>query len=138
MTPMLITREKMFDRLLAADPSFQPRWAAFLREWEDAPPPPIYLALGSLAEHLLHRLRDDDTQGFDLVFAVVEEWHTKGDAYVSEAATVGFLEAVQNLSGPNGRRAATIEPWLGPVSRRWWDKLDRFWDGEPNALRFDN
>lgn len=138
MTEPLITRETMFDPLLAADPSFHPRWAEFLREWEDDPPPPIYLALSSLAEHLLDRLRDGDTHGFDRVFAVVEQWHTTGDAYVSEAASVGFLEAVQNLSGGGHGRVTTVEPWLGPVSKRWWDKLDRFWSGKAEALRFDS
>jgi hypothetical protein len=133
----LITRETMFEPLLAADPSFRPCWLEFLREWNGEPDPPLYLALGSLAEHLLQRLKNKDIEGFDRIFAVVEEWHTAGDVYVSEAASVGFLEAVQNLSGGNDQRVPTIEPWLGPVSRRWWDKLNRFWSGEPKALRFD-
>jgi hypothetical protein len=134
----LITRETMFEPLLAADPSFRPRWLEFLHEWDGEPDLPLYLALGSLAAHLLQRLKNKDTEGFDRIFAVVEDWHTAGDAYVSEAATVGFLESVQNLSGGNDRRVTTVEPWLGPVSRRWWDKLDRYWSGEPKALRFDS
>lgn len=74
---------------------------------------------------------------FSDIFAVVECWHTEGDDYVKQAATIGFLESLQNLSGGNDRQIATIEPWLGLETRRWWDKLDRFWDGDVVALRDD-
>jgi hypothetical protein len=134
----IITRETMFEPLLAADPSFAPRWAEFLNEWEGEPNPPLYLALGFLAQHLLRRLNNGDMQGFDRVFTVVEAWHTAGDAYVSEAASIGLLETLQNLSGGSDQRGVTIEPWLGPVSRQSWDKLDRYWNGEPNTLHFDS
>ena len=137
MAAPMIRREAMFEPLLAADPSFQPRWAEFLAEWGDEPDLPLYLALSSLAEHLLKRLKGRDTEGFDRIFAVVERWHTEGDAYVSEAASIGLLESLQNLSGGSGRRPTTVEPWLGPESRRWWQKLDRFWEGDAKALRFD-
>jgi hypothetical protein len=133
-----ITRATMFEPLLVADPSFQPRWMEFLAEWDDEPDPPLYLALGSLAEHLLGRLKARNTEGFDRIFAVVERWHTEGDAYVSEAASIGLLESLQNQSGGSGRRTTTVEPWLGPQSKCWWDKLDRFWDGDAKALRFDS
>jgi len=124
----------MFEPLLVADPSFQARWAEFVAEWSDEPELPLYLALTSLARHLLGRLEAGDTVGFDRVFAVVEQWHTSGDAYVREAASIGFLEELQTLSGGSGKRAVTVEPWLGPESRRSWDRLDRFWAGE--ARRF--
>ena len=138
MLDPIVTRETMFDPILALDPSFAPRWAEFMSEWDDEPDPPLYLALGSLAQHLLQRLKNGDTQGFDRIFAVVETWHTAGDAYVSEAATIGFLEAVQNSSGGNDPRGVTIEPWLGPESRRWWEKLDRFWNVDSKASHLDN
>lgn len=127
----------MLEPLLAADPTFQPRWSEFLTEWEGEPELPLYLALSSLAQHLLARLQTGDTVGFEGIFAVVELWHTKGDAYVREAASIGLLEGLQNLSGGSGERTMTVEPWLGPESRRWWDKLDRYWEGDSKALRDD-
>lgn len=133
----MIQRDTMFDPLLAADPSFQPRWNEFLADWGDETDLPLYLALSSLAEHLLKRLRGKDTEGFDRIFAVVERWHTEGDAYVREAASIGFLESLQNQSGGSRGRPATVEPWLGHESKRWWQKLDRFWEGDEKALRFD-
>jgi hypothetical protein len=135
----------MFAPLLAADPTFRRRWEEFQAEWPNEAEPPLYLALGSLAEHLLERLGRGDTEGFDRVFDVVERWHTQGDAYVSEAASVGLLESLQNQLGGNesqfrrrdGITANDVVPWLRPKSRRWWDKLNRFWDGERGALRLD-
>ena len=138
MVEQTITRETMFEPLLEADPSFQHRWTEFLDEWQDEPDLPLYLALMEFAEHLLRRLLNQDTQGFDRVFAVVERWHTEGDAYVAEAASIGFLESVQNISGGSKRRGTTVEEWLGPESKRWWDKLDSFWEGDDKALRFES
>ena len=138
MAAPTITRDTMFEPLLAADPSFQPHWNEFLAEWDDEPDLPLYLALGSLAEHLLQRLMENDTEGFDSIFAVVEDWHTNGDSYVREAASIGLLESLQNHSGGSDRRTTTVEPWLGSESKLWWDKLDRFWEGDEKALRADS
>ena len=68
MSAPMIQREAMFEPMLAADPSFQPRWTEFLADWCDGPDLPLYLALSSLAEHLLERLRDSNTEGFDRIF----------------------------------------------------------------------
>ena len=134
MSDRLLTSTNMFEPLLAADPSFQSRWTEFLAEWGDEPDPPLYLALSSLAEHLLQRLVNNDTENFGAIFAVVERWHVEGDAYVAEAASIGFLESLQNRSGGSLRKAATVERWLGPETRRWWMKLDQFWKGDVKAL----
>lgn len=138
MTAAQITRDKMFELILAADPSFRPRWTDFTEEWGDEVDAPRYLAIGSLAEHILECLYAGRTARFGMVFAVIEQWHTDGDAYVSEAASVGLLESLQNLSGGSDKKTMTVERWLGPESRRWWHKLDRFWEGDRNALSSRN
>jgi hypothetical protein len=135
----------MFEPLLAVDPTFMPRWQAFLAEWRDERELPLYLALGELADHLIERLERSDVSDFADVFAVVEAWHLEGDSYVREAATVGLLESIQNQLGgqdrryrsANGVRAADFERWLFPESKRWWEKLYRFWDGDIRALQED-
>ena len=140
-----ITRSDMFGPLLQADPSFFPKWEAFCAEWADEAEPPLYVALGDLAAHLIERLSRGDTESFGRVFAVVEQWHVRGDAYVAEAASIGLLESIQNTIGGNasehltrgGVRAADFQPWLGPETKRWWDKLYRYWDGEHGALQPD-
>ena len=135
MSDFSITRETMFEPLLTADPSFQPLWTEFVAEYDDEPELPLYVALSSLARHLLACLEAGDTAAFPRIFAVVEQWHTAGDAYVKEAASIGLLEDLQNLSGGSGVRPVTVEQWLGPESRRWWNKLERYWEGDSRALR---
>lgn len=139
-----ITRSKMFEPLLEADPSFHARWEAFCAEWGDEPEPPLYLALFSLAEHMADHLKTGGSTTLDKIFAVVERWHTEGDAYVSEAATIGLLESLQGIgSGAlkraifGGVRSRDFEQWMRPETMRWWKKLYRFWGGETRALRFD-
>lgn len=140
----MIDRAQMFVLLLEADPKFEPRWERFLADYGDDPELPVYIALGELAEHLIERQRRDDTEGFDQVFDVVEQWHVEGDDFVAEAASIGFLECLQNQLGGNKRgqeirgvRVSDFEPYLGCESRRWWEKLYRYWDGDEAALRFD-
>jgi hypothetical protein len=148
--PELITRSDMFEPLLVADPSFRSRWDTFLAEWSEEEETkedglPLYLALNSLAEHLIQRLGAGDSGGFDAVFDVVERWHVEGDAYVSEAASIGLLESLQNQLGGNDRRyrtrkgvrASDVERWLQPETRKWWDKLYRFWGGDDRTLRLE-
>lgn len=140
----MITRSKMFTPLLEADPSFHQRWQRFLADYGDELELPIYIALGELAEHLVERMRRRDIENFDQVFATVERWHTEGDAYVAEAASIGLLEGLQGILGGNKRDRGVygvsdsdFEPYFGTETKKWWDKLDRFWEGDNTALRSD-
>jgi len=59
---------------------------------------PLYLALGDFAWHLIGMLERGETASLPAVFAAVERLHAEGEHYVREAATVGLLEALQNLN----------------------------------------
>jgi len=124
----VITRAVMFDPLLAAAPSFLPVWEQFLAEYSTEPELPEYLACADLARHLIAQLGKGDTGRFDEVFDVVEAWHLKGDAYVRQAAAIGLLEDLQNTNLHKSTQPAEFLPWLRPESRRWWDKVEAFWD----------
>ena len=141
----MITRSEMFVPLLEADPSFRERWQRFLVGYSEEPEPLLYIALGELAEHLVDRMRRGDVEGLERVFDTVERWHTEGDAYVSEAASIGLLESLQGILGGNNRnrringvRASDFESYFGPETRKWWDKLYDYWRGDKTALSFDN
>lgn len=140
----MIVRTEMFASLLVADPTFEPKWCSFVAEYADEPELPYYIVLGDLADHLIGQLERGETGAFGKVFDVIERWHVEGDVYVSEAATIGLLEGLQNRLGGNDRRkvvngvrASDFEPYLRPETRRWWDKLYRYWEGDIAALRFD-
>ena len=129
----------MFDLMLGACPSFQENWRQFVSDWIDETETaqdglPYYIALGDLAAHVTKRMKARDTSELAAVFLVVERWHVEGDHYVREAATIGFLEALQGCASKKQKKAI-LESWLLPESKRWWTKLNEFWEGDQNALR---
>ena len=128
-----IPREHMFEPLLVADSSFQPAWERFLDEWRDEKVElPLYLALCDLARHLIGKLAAGDTRAFPAVFDVVERWHIEGDPHVQEAAAIGLLEDLQNEGLHQTTRPADFECWLRPVSREYWERVEKYWaDGTP-------
>lgn len=125
----MIQRHEMMRRMLAACPSFEPRWRAFLAEWSGEPDPPVYLALGELARHVISMLAAQELSALKGVFDVVERWHLDGDPLVREAATIGFLEGLQNEALHTTTTPAQFEPFLLPESRKAWAELNRFWMG---------
>lgn len=126
----MITRSDMFVSLLIADPTFEPVWRKFCQEWQDEPQPPLYLALGDLAAHLITKLEMGNTESFDAIFDVVERWHVEGDNYVQEAATVGLLEDLQNLNLYNSTKPSNFEPWLGTRTSQRWAEVTSFWSAK--------
>ena len=123
----------MFSPLLDACPSFRPVWEKFIGEWkEEKEGLPIYLALSEVAQHLILLLQRGKTESFPRIFQIVEQWHTEGDSYVKEAATVGLLEDLQNSNLHENTEPEQFRRFLGPESEKWWDKLNEFWEeGEP-------
>ncbi len=126
----MIAKDQMMPALLAACPTFEPAWRQFLKEWENEPTePPLYVALADFARCLTSMLEEGRTDEFPAVFAVIERLHLDGDPYVKEAATIGILES---LLEPGPER---FEAYFLPETKRWWNRLHRFWDGDPAALR---
>lgn len=126
----MISKDDMMSILVAACPTFGPSWRAFVEEWLDEPVElPLYVALGVFVRHLASMLERDDAIGLSAAFQAIETLHVEGDPYVREAATIGILESLQNVNEPK-----RFLQYLGPESRKWWDKLDRFWNGDATAL----
>lgn len=127
-----ISREAMFQPLLAAEPDFRPLWEAFLAEWAGEKEPPLYLALSDLSRFLVARLEAEHTNRFVAVFGVVERWLTEGDQYVREAAASGLIETLQNTGLYATGRPEAFLAWLGPEALRSWREIEAFWaEGKP-------
>ena len=126
----MISREDMFDVLLKADPTFQPVWDAFVDKWRDQIEPPLYLALGDLARHVIGKLEDDRIDDLQRIFAAVERWLDDGDELVREAATIGLLEDLQNPNLHKTTSPDRLKQWLGPLSAMQWSEVERFWSGQ--------
>jgi hypothetical protein len=124
----IITPADMFGPVLAADPSFLPAWKEFQEDYGDEPQPLYYLALAALSRPLIAALERNETSRFDTLFDIVEQWHLTGDAYVREAATIGLLESLQNTGLHRKTTPEDFLIWLRPESRRWWDKVEAFWE----------
>ena len=127
----MITKENMFVPLLQVADGFKPEWDAFESEWQDEGPDlPLYLIMPALARYMVKLLEQGSEHELRSIFSVIERWHVEGDAYVSEAATIGILEDLQNINivkdpGVPDR----IEMYLLPESRKMWLKLYEFWNG---------
>lgn len=117
--------------LVDACPSFANKWEEHKREYYEEENFLPYIALAELARHLIDLHRKNKTSEFENVFDVIEKLHIEGEHYVKEAATIGFLEGIQNTAGNNNN----IDPeifykFLKPESARWWNELNKFWNGE--------
>jgi hypothetical protein len=131
---MTIERKDMFAPLLEALPSFRPMREAFVEKWTSssdhqfgAPSDlPEYLLLGDLARWLIGLLRSDNLEDVRTALAIVERWLLEGDHYVQEAATIGFIETLQNNIEDDETRRRFFD-LLGPEGQHWWKKLDLFW-----------
>ncbi len=53
----------MMAPLLAAGPSFETEWQAFVEEWRDEPWIPLTIVVAEYARHLVQRLEGGDTAG---------------------------------------------------------------------------
>ena len=132
MQMKMITNAEMFSPLVLADPTFKEAWMVFLSEWNDDKERPYYQLLGELVRHLSRNFQNGETESFAAVFQVIEDWHVYGDEYVRTAASIGFLEGLQNENLHEKTKPSDFEAWLLPESKRWWKKIERFWaSGEP-------
>jgi hypothetical protein len=129
----MIERNEMMEPMLQACPSFQPVWIELLDEWRSEKDKPLYVALGSLAHHLIAMLAARDTAGLSSAFAVIERWHIEGDSYVREAATIGLLENLLNEGLHESTSPKEFERFLLPESLKYWSELDRFWNNGDQA-----
>jgi hypothetical protein len=125
----VIARYEVMPLLLDSCPSFAAGWSRY-QSSATYEPGLLYIDLGELVHHVVDLLRAGRTDELAGVFAVVERLHLEGDTFVREAATIGFLETLQNYAGNSGIEPERFRVYLGPESARWWDELDRFWAGE--------
>ena len=133
----MIHKQQIMGMLVDACPSFAKRFAEGMAAdyLDDSGNLLHYIALGDFARHILSLLSMGKLDEFPAGFAAVEAFHAEGDQYVREAATVGFLEALQNNAEHRGVEKSAFEKWLGPKSKKWWDRLEDFWKGDVTALR---
>lgn len=122
-----LTRDGMIEALVEAYPALRPSWVDFQSEWNSEAEPPLYLFLADAVRHLISNLERGETSRFDALFGVLERWLIDGDQYVREAATIGFIEGLQNENLHHRTKPSDLIPWLGPAAKQSWDDVERFW-----------
>lgn len=120
--------------IVEACPSFRPAWEAHLLEHGNDL---LYVAAGELANHLLLLHRAGESSTFPALAAAIERLHIDGSAWVKEFATIGILEAVQNVWGKADADPEILAGHLGPESLRWWHGLNNFWSGRARNVVAD-
>ncbi|MFZ5829110.1 MAG: DUF7674 family protein [Planctomycetota bacterium] len=122
----MITKQQMLPMLVDACPSFARAWADLeLRGEADR----AYVCLSRFVEYLRELQRAGDVSAFPKVAQVVERFHLEGDNFVKEAATVGFLESLDDERGD-----ALFISLLGSESRKWLSEVEAFWRGERHYI----
>jgi hypothetical protein len=124
----MIDRAEMMLDVIAACPDFAATYDAFVAEWHDEPKAPYYLALADFSRHLISLLETGKRQQLHAAFETIERFHTDGDKYVREAATIGILESLQNTNLHSNTKPDQFLEFLRPVSLRYWRKVEDFWE----------
>ncbi len=108
-------------------PTFADKWEEHKKDYADEKNYLPYVALGEFARHLIELEKQNQTSEFESIFKLVEKFHTEGEHYVREAATIGLLESLQNNLGIDEKR---FVKYLKPETLKWWNELNKFWNGE--------
>lgn len=95
----MIQKQEVMDLFLSASPSYKERWLEYVRDsYDDGEERLLYVDNGDFTSHIVDLYQKKMLNEFPCIFKVVENLHTNGDSYVREAATIGFLESLQNHS----------------------------------------
>jgi len=130
----MIEQDQVLQRLLSACPAFEPAYLAHVADHGDDL---LYLAAGEFAETLLTLREQGDEAQLASAGAAIEQLHLEGTPWVKELATIGLLESIQNLWGNRGVDPDLFVKFLGPESLRWWNGLNRFWEGKSSSVQPD-
>lgn len=121
----MVDQTDIMPMLLEACPSFRSKWEQIDADEKRL----VYICLGEFAHHLLALYRAGSIGEFASVSEAIERLHVQGSPAAQEAATIGLLEAIQNVWGNNGVDPELFKPFLKEQSGLWWEQLNLFWQG---------
>jgi hypothetical protein len=94
----------------------------------------------ALAHNLLAGIRNQQTSGFDNVFAKVEHHMIWNSPEIRQWLIVNFLETLKNVATWSDVDYEVFEQWLGPETYVAWRWLEKRWRGNrslADAVRKD-
>ena len=125
---MKLTKQQIIPMFLISSPSFEVRWMEYLKEWGDAKERGIHNDLSEFVHHGMKLSTEKKYTEVPEIFKVVENLEQNGDTDTKEAITMGFLETLQNNMKWEELPENFIVQYLGPVSKKEWEELNKFWD----------
>lgn len=97
-----------------------------------------YVVAGLFTQFILEAYQEDDMETYYKWLEFIETLHLGDTQMVRELATIGHLESIQN-TWPQDLISINV-PFndLGEESKKCWEKLNNFWNGDMTALRDGN
>ncbi len=126
-------RDRVEQLLVEACPSFSgsDELHEWREDWAGEAEAPLYLLASAFVRHLTRLNAVGRRDEFPAVFTLLERLLIHGDGFVTELATIGFFEGLQNTNlHPADSAPSDFVAYLGPVSRWWWKEVELFWSGQ--------
>lgn len=135
---MIISAAEVMPLLVRAVPSFAAVWDE--SENVDDGERLLYLDAGDFIRHLVRKYLANEVDEFPAAFAAIERLVVEGDDYVRNLGVIGFLEGLQmtTVTDAGIDPEAVFRPLVGPLSERWWERINRFWGGEHDVLQVED
>nr|WP_155992791.1 hypothetical protein [Nocardioides sp. URHA0020] len=78
---------------------------------------------------LADRFASGNREDVDALFELIERLIVEGDDYVSNLGVIGYVEGMQMATvSTRGVDPEEFRPWLRPMSSRYWEAINRFWE----------
>jgi hypothetical protein len=68
------------------------------------------------------------------VFQVLENLLVEGDRETRDLIGLGFFEALQNVASHRPQGNKVYEQFVGPMSRKVWNELQKMWAGKSSLM----
>jgi hypothetical protein len=92
-----------------------------------------YIEMAAVARFLAEKVRSGDVEHFESFFETVERCLDEGSDEAVGLVMVGLLEDLQN-SNITELDSNVWVPYLKPTSRRAWQAVEDFWNGDAEAI----
>ncbi len=92
-----------------------------------------YMEMAAIARFLATKIWSGDIGHFETFFDAVERCLHEGVGEAVTLVVVGLLEDLQN-SGFADLDPGELLPYLRPTSRRAWQAVEEFWNGDARAI----
>jgi len=127
-----ITRDGALETLISVFPNLKWQWESYKEtEYQNYDEERLdYVDIGEVIRYIVEKKKCNDTSRFDEFFNRVETILVNGDDYAKEFMVIGLLEGIQNVCGFDVDYYSGFNDWLKPETKRAWEELIDFWEGE--------